>query len=245
MRAGSGRVVAVRIFSCIKQRFDDFVVAELCRRRECEMTVMNAGYWKQVVKVVDAAKRSRDRKIQPGATPDQRVDCFMLPVQSSRTQSAVWIRSVVAEQVNQENLNMAFPWHPSCRNQPEGLVQGGFFHVRIKNHLRDLHDVAGQFAVANGVFCDELQECRCLEVVFALKDDVLMRQIRMLFEMKTQALCIAGIEQIDSAAKYGVFDALVVKEAHCRTKVDFYTLRSPRISNRSRFEHINSDRFAM
>ena len=60
------------------------------------------------------------------------------------------------------------------------------------------------------IFGNELQERRCLEVVAALEQGVLMCQVRMFFQVQVQAFRVAGIEEIYCTSKGGVFYTFVM-----------------------------------
>jgi hypothetical protein len=141
-----------------------------------------------------AAESCCDWKIQMGSSAYQGVYCVTLAVQGGCVDGGVGIRPVIAEQIDQGDLRVAFSGHPSCGDESKSLGQCGLLYACVDDDFGDLDDVVGQCAVTDGVLCDELQECGCLEVVAALKQGVLVRQVWMFLEVKAQAICIAGVE---------------------------------------------------
>ncbi len=83
------------------------------------------------------------------------------------------------------------------------------FSSGIQNDFRHLDDVAGHRILTHGILRYELQERRTLKVIYALKMDALMHQLRMLIEQGVQRIGIPSIQEFDRSTKSSVFDLAV------------------------------------
>src|SRR3984957_5360107 len=113
----------------------------------------------------------------------------------------VRIGSLIAQEIDQGQLHAALTRHPSGANQAQRLMQCRWFHARIENDLGDRSDIAGQSAMTNGIFGNELQMCGVAKIVCSFEDDPFTRQMRMLLQVSPQTCCIPCIEKIDGPTK--------------------------------------------
>jgi len=214
------RVIAVWIFAGIEQQLHDFNVAELRCQSERTMAILIVGMGKQSTEVFDASESCRDGKSHGSAALDERMHGLKFAVSYRRKHRTVWIGSMIAEQLNQGNLDAALARNTAGGNEPERFVDCGLscigiqFDIQagIENDLGEGDYVGGQSAVADWIFGDELQQRRVAKVISAFKDYVLPHQVGVLAQVGTQACNIACIEQVDGVAKDGVLDAFVVRQ---------------------------------
>ncbi len=102
--------------------------------------------------------------------------------------------------------------HGAAGHQLQRPVQHLLCRTGFENDSRDLGNVGRQRAAPRGILGDELQQRGTREVVAAFERDMLVCKIRMLLQLSAQALDIAGVQQIDGAAKRGIFNALVMRQ---------------------------------
>jgi len=94
------RVVSVWIFACVKQQPNDLDMTEIRCQSECQMAVRTAGARKEPTGILDASQGHCHRQIESSAAPDQGIHRLKLTVQSGYLDSAVRIRSVIAEEID-------------------------------------------------------------------------------------------------------------------------------------------------
>src|SRR5271165_4788439 len=102
--------------------------------------------------------------------------------------------------------------HRAGGDEHQRFVQGGGFDAGVKNHLDHVENVGRQLAAANRILGREFQQGWVSEVIPTLENNALPHQIRMLVQVGAQAGHVALIEKVDGAAKYGVFNSLVVRQ---------------------------------
>jgi hypothetical protein len=169
---------------------------------------------KQSTEIFDVSQSGRDGKSHGSAALDERMDGFKFSVSRGGEHGAVWIGPMTAQQLDQGNLDTAFARHATGGNESEGFVDCGLsrfaIQAGIENHLGEGDDVGGKGAVADRILGYELQQRWIAKVISAFKDYVLADKVGVLAQVGAQAGCIARVEQVDGAAKDGVFDALVM-----------------------------------
>ena len=107
---------------------------------------------------------------------------------------------------------MTLPGHAACRDEPQGSVCCSLSRARVENDFGDLDDVLWQREVPNRILGHKLQKSGIAKVVAAFKNHALMDELWMLVQVGAQTLCIALIQKVHGAAKYGVLNALVVRQ---------------------------------
>ena len=212
VRMASHRVVSVWIFARVKQQSNDLDVTKIRRQSERQMAILTAGARKQPTSILDAPQRRCHRQIDSSAAPDQSVHCLELAVQGRRLCSAVGIRAVIAQQIDQRKLRATFARHTSSRNEHQRLVPRGLARASIENDLGDLNDVRRQSAMANRILRDEFQQRWIPKVVPALENDVLMHKIRMLIQVRAQTSYVTCIEEFHGTTKCCIFNPLLVRQ---------------------------------
>ena len=212
------RVIAVWIFAGIEQQLHDFNVAELRCQSERTMAILIVGMGKQSTEVFDASESCRDGKSHGSAALDERMHGLKFAVSYRRKHRTVWIGSMIAEQLNQGNLDAALARNTAGGNEPERFVDCGLscigiqFDIQagIENDLGEGDYVGGQSAVADWIFGDELQQRRVAKVISTLEDDVLTYELWVTFQMNPQTRNIPCIQKVYSLAKCGVFNTFMV-----------------------------------
>ena|SRR5579864_8434564 len=96
----SQRVVSVWIFARVEQQSNDLDVTKIRGQSECQMAVLIAGARKQPAGILDAPQGRCHRQVDSSAAPDQSVQRFELAMQGGCLQSAVGIRSAVAQEID-------------------------------------------------------------------------------------------------------------------------------------------------
>ena len=222
VRVAADGIEAVGILTGVQKQADDFDMAILRCQGECQVAGFAGGGREQAAEIVQEVESGGDGKIDAGAALEQGVDGFQLAVQGGGLQSAVWLRSVIAEQIYQGKLQAAFARNAAGGDEHEGFVARREFDAGVENDPGDFHDVAGQSAVANGIFSDEFQQSGISEIVSAFEYDAASQQPRVLFQMNKKSRGVAGIDEIDGTAKCGVFNSLVVRQSQLIGESGFF-----------------------
>src|SRR5580704_5036049 len=136
-------VVTVGVFARVEQHADNLDAIELRRQGKRQVAVARAGDGKHVAEILDAAQCGRDRQIDASAVPDQSVSRFQLAVQHCWFESAVGVRSMVAEQIDEWKLRTTFTRDSACSHKPERLVECGRLGAGIDNNFGYLDNVRG------------------------------------------------------------------------------------------------------
>jgi hypothetical protein len=163
-----------------------------------------------LARVVETGEGCGDWQVDWGATGDQGAQCVQFAVQRGGVRGGSGIGAVVTQEIDERELHVAFAWDASRGDEHEGVIFGGLSGAGVENNAGDFDDVGRERAVANGIFRDKFEEGGIAEVVAAFEEDTLLGEMRMLMQMRTKSWGVAGIEQIDSAAKRFVFDALLM-----------------------------------
>jgi hypothetical protein len=121
-------------------------------------------------------------------------------------QCAVWVRSVIAKQVDQRELHAAFARNAAGTNQPECLIHSELFSTGIQNHIRHFNSIVRQPAMTNGIFRDEFQQRGIAKIIYFIECHTLVDELWMLLQIGAQSGCIADVEKIDGSAKCTVLN---------------------------------------
>ncbi len=176
------------------------------------MAALTISAWNQAARFVGAAQSRGYGQRYPSAALNQSIHSFKLAMRNRRMDGAVRIRSVIAQQIDERKLHATFARHAAGADQPECLVQCGSFHAGLENDLGDLHDIRRQSATSNRILRHKFQQRWIAKIVPAFEHDALLRQLRMLLEVGAQTCHLAGIEQLHSTAKCGIFNPLMMRQ---------------------------------
>ncbi len=212
MRVATDRVVADGIFTGIEQGADDFNVTVLRRSGKRQVTLRAVCGWQQLMEHADPVEGSGDGEGDRCATPDERVDRLKLKKNGRRLDSGGRVRPLIAEQIDQRDLDTALSWHAAGCDEHKGFIPGLLVGVCFENDSCDVEDVGGQLVTTDGIFCDELQQGWVTEVVSAFEDDALIDELRMLLQKCAQNGDITRVDEVDSAPEDRVFNPLMVFE---------------------------------
>jgi hypothetical protein len=208
----SHRVVSVWIFARVKQQPNDIDMTKIRCQSKCQLAVLRVGPRKQPTGIFDAPQGRCHRQIDSSAAPDQSVHRFELAVQGRCLCSAVGIRSVIAQEIDQRKLQATFTRYTPSRDEHERLVLCGLARPSIENDLGHLNDVRRQSAMTNRILSNEFQQRWIPKVVPAFENDVLMHKIRMLIQVRAQTNYVTCIEEFHGAAKWCIFNSLLVRQ---------------------------------
>jgi hypothetical protein len=211
VRMESDWVVPVWIFARIEQSPDDLNMTKLRRHGERAMTVFAAGGRKQPTEIRDASKSCSDRQIDLSTALDEGVRCLKLAMRDCRLDSGVWVRSVIAKEIDQWELYMTFARYASRRDEAKRFVDRGLVWASVDYHLGYLDNVERQSASANWIFRSKFQQRWIPKIVSAFEFDMLMHQIWMFLKVSAQVWDISLIEKIHGTTKGGVFNSFVVR----------------------------------
>src|SRR5258706_1282859 len=125
---------------------------------------------------------------------------------------------------DQWNMNASFTRLAARRDEHEGFVKPRLHRAGGENDLRDFNDVLREFAVANRIFGNELQQRGTIKIVPAFEYDMLMHQLRMLLQIPTQSCHVPSINKIYGTAKNGVFDSFMVRQIQLIRQCRFFNM---------------------
>lgn len=173
------------------------------------MTIFGTCGGQQSARVIDTPESRCHGQIKAGSPAKQSVNGFELAMYARHP--TVGIRSVIAEQIDQRNLDSAFTRYAPSANQPECLTQNRpvVLCARVQNHLGNFHDIRGQFPVPNRILRYKFQQRRILKVVAACKNHTLVHEVRMRDQVSPKSPQVSGVQQIDGASKRRVLNALL------------------------------------
>src|SRR5258706_1108627 len=224
MGVTTDRVVTVWIFGHGQYQASDLDMTKLRCQGERQMAVVGTRPWKQSAKVRDTSQGGRYWKIDPCAAPEQNLHGFHFAVQRCCVDRAVGVGSVIAEKVDQWKLHAAFTRHAARGDEHERLVKRRLLRAGVENHFAYLDNVRWEFAAANRIFGNELQQRGTGKVVPALESDVLMHHLRMLFQINAQTCDVACINKVDGVAKNRVFDSFMVRQIQLIRQCRFFNM---------------------
>src|ERR1700722_14060830 len=176
------------------------------------MAILTVRVSQQPTSILHAPQRRRQRQIDSSAALDQRAHRLEFAAQCRRTHSAVGIRSVLAQQIDQRKLRTTLAHYASSRDEHKRFVLRRLARARIENNLRHINNVRRQLAMANRILGDEFQQRWFAEVVPSLENQLLLRQLRMPLQVRAQASYVTCIEEFHGAAECCIFNPLLVRQ---------------------------------
>ena len=196
----------------VEEQARDLSVAKIGGLAERDLAFAGAGGGKQAASGIEIAEGCGDGERDAAAATDQRGEGLEGAVQGSRFHGSAGIDATIAEQIDERDLPAALLGHAAGGDECQRDFTLGRGGAGVENDLCDFDDVGRHGSAADGIFGDELNERRIVEVVPALKRDVLVYEFGMQLEPGAETLRVAGVDQIDGVTEDGVLDAFVMRQ---------------------------------
>lgn len=109
MRVTSDRVVPVRVLAGVEEQANDLCVPMLGGQCKGAVAVLSIRARKGLARLLDPTGCGGPDEVDLGATPNERIHSLELAVCEGRNHGSVRVGSVVAQEIDERDLNAALP----------------------------------------------------------------------------------------------------------------------------------------